>query len=90
MAAEVIEREIVDSISQHSIGRFLREVDPKPHRVQGWINTPREDDFAARCGDVCETYERAQERVAEGIEVRIPDHRDRPFRLIVTGHSGRT
>jgi len=68
LAAEAIEREIVDSISSHSIGRFLREVDLKPHRVEGWINTPRDGDFAARCRDVCDTYQRAPERAAEGIE----------------------
>jgi transposase len=68
LAAEAIEREIVDSISPHSIGRFLREIDLKPHRVEGWINTPRDGDFAARCRAVCDTYQRAPERAAEGIE----------------------
>lgn len=68
LAAEAIEREIVDSISPHSIGRFLREVDLKPHRVEGWINTPRDEQFDARCRDVCETYRLAPERAAEGIE----------------------
>lgn len=68
LAAEAIEREIVDSISSHSIGRFLREVDLKPHRVEGWINTPRDEQFAERCQDVCETYRLAPQRAAEGIE----------------------
>jgi len=35
LAAEAIARGIVESISAHSIGRFLREVDLKPHRVEG-------------------------------------------------------
>jgi transposase len=68
LAAEAIERAIVERISRHSIGRFLREVDLKPHRVQGWINTPRDGDFDTRCRDVCETYRRAPERAAAGIE----------------------
>ncbi|HCS92313.1 MAG: IS630 family transposase [Thiohalocapsa sp. PB-PSB1] len=68
LAAEAIEREIVESISPHSIGRFLREVDLKPHRVEGWINTPRDGDFTERCHDVCETDRLAPERAAEGIE----------------------
>ena len=68
LAAEAIEREIVERISAHSIGRFLREVDLKPHRVEGWINTPRDGNFTERCGDVCETYRLAPQRAAEGIE----------------------
>jgi transposase len=73
LAEEAAARGIVESISSHSVGRFLREADLKPHRVRGWINTPREGDFAARCGDVCATYELAPERAAEGIETRSVD-----------------
>ena len=43
LAAEVVARGIVESISPDSIGRFLREADLKPHRVRGW------DRHAARC-----------------------------------------
>jgi transposase len=73
LAAEAIARGIVESISSHSVGRFLREVDLKPHRVEGWINTPRDDAFETRCQDVCETYHLAPERAAEGIETRSID-----------------
>jgi len=35
LAAEAIARGIVDAISLHSIGRFLREADRKAHRTRG-------------------------------------------------------
>lgn len=73
LAEEASARGIVESISSHSVGRFLREVDLKPHRVQGWINTPRDGDFAERCRDVCETYRLAPERAADGTETRSID-----------------
>ncbi|MFE8033865.1 IS630 family transposase, partial [Thiohalocapsa marina] len=49
LAAEAIARGIVTSISPDSIGRFLREADLKPHRVRGWINTPRDAQFDEKC-----------------------------------------
>ena len=56
----------------HNAG-FLREVDLKPHRVRGWINTPRDAQFAAKCQDFCETYRLAPERAAAGIETHSVD-----------------
>jgi hypothetical protein len=55
---------IVEHISAHSVGRFPREVKLKRHRTRGWINTPRDADFAAKCRDVCQTYELAPARAA--------------------------
>jgi transposase len=73
LAAEAAARGIVESISPDSIGRFLREADLKPHRVRGWINTPRDGQFDEKCRDVCETYRLAPERAAAGIETRSID-----------------
>ena len=73
LAAEAIARGLVESISPDSIGRFLREADLKPHRVRGWINTPRDAQFDHKCRDVCETYRLAPERAAAGIETRSID-----------------
>ena len=70
LTEEAAVRGIVESISADSVGGFLREVDLKPHRVQGWINTPRGGDFEERCRDVCETYRLAPARAVEGIETR--------------------
>ena len=68
LAAEAMARNIVESISPDSIGRFLREADLKPHRTRGWINTPRDAQFEEKCQDVCETYHLAPQRAAEGIQ----------------------
>ena len=73
LAAAAAESGIVESISAHSVGRFLREVDLKPHRTRGWINTPRDADFESKCRDVCQTYQLAPERAAAGVETRSID-----------------
>jgi hypothetical protein len=73
LAAEAMQRGIVAEISAHSIGRFLREVDLKPHRTRGWINSPRDAKFEEKCRDVCETYRLAPERAAAGIETHSID-----------------
>jgi len=64
LAAAAAASGIVESISAHSVGRFLREVDLKPHRTRGWINTPRDADFDSKCRDVCQTYQLAPQRAA--------------------------
>lgn len=73
LAAAAGECGIVESISAHSVGRFLREVDLKPHRTRGWINTPRDAAFSSKCGDLCQTYRLAPQRAAAGIETRSID-----------------
>ena len=73
LATAASEGGIVERISAHSVGRFLREVKLKPHRTRGWINTPRDADFASKCHDVCQTYQLAPARAAAGIETRSID-----------------
>ena len=73
LATAASEGGIVASISAHSVGRLLREVQLKPHRTRGWINTSRDADFAAKCADVCRTYRLAPKRAAAGIETRSID-----------------
>jgi hypothetical protein len=41
--------------------------------VRGWINTPRDGDFAERCHDVGETDRLASARATAGIETRRID-----------------
>jgi transposase len=73
LAAAASEGGIVESISPHSVGRLLREVDLKPHRTRGWINPPRDTGFASKCRDICQTYQLAPQRAAAGIETRSID-----------------
>ena len=43
LADEVIQREIVMSISPRSVGRFLDEADLKPHLCRYWLNASPDD-----------------------------------------------
>jgi hypothetical protein len=56
LATAVCEEGIVKRVGPIRSGVFLREVNLKPHRTRGWINTPRDGVFAAKCADVCRTY----------------------------------
>jgi hypothetical protein len=53
MAREAVRRGIVETISSGSIGRFLKEADPKPHRVCGWPTPMSDPEFQTKCADVC-------------------------------------
>jgi transposase len=66
IADEAIKRGIVDNISQRSIGRFLNEADLKPHRIQGWLTSKKDEQFEDKCHDICETYRQATERDKNG------------------------
>ncbi|MCP4076318.1 MAG: helix-turn-helix domain-containing protein [Gammaproteobacteria bacterium] len=65
LADEAVKRGVVGTVSQRSVGRFLNEVDLKPHRVRGWLTPKHEEGFKEKCHDVCETYELAQKREKE-------------------------
>ncbi len=43
LAAEAVERQIVESISRTSMDRFLGEAQIKPHLTKGWLNAPERD-----------------------------------------------
>ncbi|WP_295888136.1 IS630 family transposase, partial [uncultured Thiohalocapsa sp.] len=68
LAAETVARGIAESIAAGSVGRFLREADLRPHRIRGWLNTKRDEQFDEKCQGVCEAYRRAPARAAAGIE----------------------
>ena len=58
LAAEVIRRGIVPSISVAQVGRYLREAALQPHKKRYWLNTTEKDPvlFQERVEVVCETY----------------------------------
>ena len=60
---EVIQRGIVESISESRIGHFLREAALQPHRRKMWLNTKEKDPevFQAAVNTICETYRDAPE-----------------------------
>lgn len=60
---EVIERGIVESISESRIGHFLRAAALQPHRRKMWINTKEKDPeiFQQEVENVCGAYQAAPE-----------------------------
>lgn len=55
---EVIQRQIVPSISVAQVGRYLKESDLQPHRSKYWLNTKEKDPelFEQQVQVVCQTY----------------------------------
>ena len=74
---EVIKLGIVDDISVRQIGRFLKERDLKPHRIQYWLNPNIEDieEFQGQVEGVCEIYLGADELSKEGTIVYSTDEK---------------
>ncbi len=61
LADEVIQRDLVASISVRHLGRLLDEADLKPHRIRYWLNAKEKDDpnFLPQVQIVCVTYAEA-------------------------------
>ncbi|MGR8008453.1 IS630 family transposase [Streptomyces hypolithicus] len=43
-------------ISRSQVGRILRDLDLKPHRVRGWLTRPQDPAFFTRAAEVCDLY----------------------------------
>jgi transposase len=58
LAAEVVRREIVESISSSQVQRYLAESELQPHRSKYWLNTTEKDPelFEQQVQVVCQTY----------------------------------
>ena len=58
LAAEVVRRKIVESISPSQVQRYLAESELQPHRSKYWLNTTEKDPelFAEQVQFVCQTY----------------------------------
>lgn len=55
---EVIQRQIVSSISVSQVGCYLQDADLQPHRSKYWLNTKEKDPvlFAQQVQTICQTY----------------------------------
>jgi len=72
LAAEVIQREIVDTISPRHVGRILDEAEVKPHLSRYWHNNERDKDppaFDAEVKTVCDLYAAAPILHQQGIHL---------------------
>ncbi len=62
LADELINRQIVGSISPRHVGRLLEEADLKPHQIRYWLTPSPDEHFDEKVSDVTNVYLTAQER----------------------------
>jgi transposase len=97
LAEEVIQRQIVTSISPRHVGRLLDEADLKPHMSRYWLNNDREQDpvkFDAETKTVCDLYVAAPMLHQQGSHLVSMDEktgiqaleRKHPTRTMKSGH----
>ena len=77
LVREAIQRGIVEGISETSVGRFLNQVDLKPHRSRYWLNHEVEDPvaFPGEVRTVCKLYHQAQELHEQEIHLISTDEK---------------
>jgi transposase len=63
---EVLQRNIVATISRAQVGRFLQRAALQPHRKKMWLNTTEKDPetFQREVENVCQTYLEAHQKAA--------------------------
>ena len=96
LADEAQSRGIVSTIAPRTVGRFLKEVDLKPHLTRYWLNTTPKDQnaFITRIQKVCDLYLQAQDFYKEQIYVASTDEKTgiqalerlAPPRLMIPGY----
>lgn len=77
LATEAVNRGIVESISDSSVGRFLSEAHIKPHQSRYWVNAHFEDpeQFLEEAKIVCDLYHSAQKKFDDKIFVVSTDEK---------------
>ncbi|QTA86512.1 transposase [Desulfonema magnum] len=77
IAREAVSREIVETISPDSVGRFLREAQVKPHKSRYWLNAKYDDEeqFGEEVMAVCDIYLQASELHKQGTHVVCNDEK---------------
>jgi len=75
LANETVKKGIVNSISSRQIGRFLNDIDLKPHLAKGWLNPKIEDPelFKEQVIKVCNAYKDSPELEQNGTHVLCTD-----------------
>ena len=97
LADEVMQRQIVCTISSRHVGRLLDEADLKPHVSRYWLNHKRSEDpetFDAEVKTVCDHYRAAFSLYQQGTRLICTDEktgiqaleRKHPTRPMIPGH----
>jgi transposase len=76
VAAEAIDRKVVESISPRTVQRYFKKADFKPYRMRYYTNHPGNDpDFAQASQEVCRTYKAAQDLKVQRVHVVSTDEK---------------
>jgi transposase len=77
LAAELVKRGIVTSISRATVSRLLAEAKIKPHRCRYWLNAQPDDEaqFHEQVRVVCALYRQAADWHAQGIHLVCTDEK---------------
>jgi transposase len=66
LADELIKQKMISSISPRHVSRLLAEADIKPHLMNYYLHTKKDETFDERTKDICTVYHSAPEITAEG------------------------
>jgi transposase len=66
LANELMKQQIVTSISSRHVSRLLAEADIKPHLMNYYLHTKKDEIFDERTADICGLYKMAPTITAEG------------------------
>lgn len=76
---KVIELEIVKSISERTITRYLKNLDINLHQYKGWLNSmeknPDYEEYKSRINKICDTYKNSEKLESEGIIITSTDEK---------------
>lgn len=79
LARKAIKDNIVESISARQISRYLKEIDLKVHRFEGWLNSKDKlkdpEEFEKRTGTVCQIYINSSNLQEEGFHILSCDEK---------------
>lgn len=79
LARKAIKDNIVESISGRQISRYLKEIDLKVHRFEGWLNSKDKlkdpEEFEKRTGTVCQVYLNSNNLREEGFHILSCDEK---------------
>ena len=75
LAAAAVELDIVESISPSHLGRFLRELEVKPHKSSYWLHPEIDDEeaFTRSCTEISTLYRQAPQLAEQGTHVVCMD-----------------
>lgn len=73
LAKTVVEKNIVDSISESYLGELLKKKDLQPHRIKYWLNVKADEKKDERIADICNIYINSKKSDSQQITISIDE-----------------